>query len=397
MQSLTLALLIGMTVLLLGCGLFSDGRTTEGSEAGTVSTVAVDVRPPAYLGATSLESRILASPVIARVRLDSIASTTELGTTYRGMKHLTLLEFSFSVLEYLKGDDDIVAVWGHSSFDTLPEAEDALPAIAAARDAQWDNHDAIVFLQRSATYLPSTQQADRFFFSGVHLVGGVSDDYYSLGSRGNKLWLPAEASTGSPSQPNGDQQRFLIDVPLTTGTAPTITLGELKTRIAAVTARLDAGDGSEQYRECVERAYRFEGRDQYRTSIGDESLFTGTPDGKLASGLSASSVVHEAIAYTDISNYALQSGSKGKTRTCSASSSATRFRPTSPEPTGTETCSNSPIAWCRHARSQQVPTLPTTTTGMLILFRARGTPTATTGRSPSSPPKAPCTRRSSIR
>ena len=123
------------------------------------------------------------------------------------------------------------------------------PFCRLSAQGPWDNHDAIVFLQRSATYLPSTQQADRFFFSGVHLVGGVSDDYYSLGSRGNKLWLPAEASTGSPSQPNGDQQRFLIDVPLTTGTAPTITLGELKTRIAAVTARLDAGDGSEQYRE----------------------------------------------------------------------------------------------------------------------------------------------------
>ncbi|MCY4475057.1 MAG: hypothetical protein OXC83_06435 [Chloroflexi bacterium] len=301
-------MLIPLVAGLMACGLFSDGRTTETSEAGSVSTLAVDARPPAYLGDTSLEERILASPTIVRVRLDSVSSTTESGSTYQGMKHIALLEFGFTVLEYLKGNgaNDIVAVWAAESFDTQQEAEDALPAIAAERAALWDNRNAIVFLQHSATYLPSTQQADRFFFSGVHLVGGVSDDYYSLGSRGNKLWLPAAASMGAPSQPSGDQQRFLLDVPPDSGTGPMVTLGELKARIAAVTARLDAGDGSEQYRECLERTYRYEGQDQYRISTGDEVLFFPTPDVKLASGLGASSVVHEAIAYTDLSNIRLQ-------------------------------------------------------------------------------------------
>ena len=309
MQTLTLTLSIGMTVLLLGCGLFSGGRTSDEREAGTVSTVAVGVRPPAYFGSTSLEERILKSPLIAKVRLDSVSSTAESGPTYQGLKHLALLEFRFSVLEYLKGNgaDDIVVVWDAAPFfDTRLAAEAALPTIAAARDVQWDDREAIVFLQRSNAVLASTQQADRYYLAwgGTWLDYG-DDDAYSIASRHNKLWLPAEAASDAQSQPGSDQQRFLMDVPSAAGMAPTITLGELKTRIASVTAKLDAGDGSEQYRECVERTYRFEGQDQYRTSIGDEVLFTPTPDGKLASGLGASSVVHEAIAYTDISNIRL--------------------------------------------------------------------------------------------
>ena len=56
------------------------------------------VAPPAYDGPTSLEERIFASPVIARVRLDSIASTVESATIFDGStKYIGLLEFSFSV------------------------------------------------------------------------------------------------------------------------------------------------------------------------------------------------------------------------------------------------------------------------------------------------------------
>ena len=319
MQSLTFTLLIGITVLLLSCGIFqsqqqSASRDDDVSAAPLVvseaSPATVASVPPFYNGPSSLESRILASPVIARVRLDSVSSTAESGPTYQGTKHLALLEFNFSVLEYLKGGgaDDIVAVWDAAPFfETSKEAGTALPAITAARDARWDNHDAIVFLQSSNASLASTQLADRYYLAwgGSWMDYGIDDDGYSIGSRHDKLWLPAESASSMQFQSGGDQQRFLTDVPPATGTAPTITLGELKTRIAAVTAKLDAGDGSEQYRECVERTYRYEGQDRYRASIGDESRFTPTPDGKLASGLGVSSVVHEAIAYTDLSNIRL--------------------------------------------------------------------------------------------
>ena len=262
MQATTLALLFGMSVLLLGCGIFGDEQNTDKNEAGAVSTVAVEVRPPAYYGATSLEQRILASPVIARVRLDSVSSTAEFGNTYQGAKYLGLLEFNFSVLGYLKGSgaDDVVAVWQAAPFfDTQQEAEDALPAIAAARDASWDDHDAIVFLKGSNAALASTQQTDRFYLAwgGTWMdygyYDGSLDDGYSIASRHDKLWLPSEA--GAQSQPGGDQQRFLTDVPPETGAGATITLSELKTRIAAVASKLDAGDGSDEYIKCVEDSY----------------------------------------------------------------------------------------------------------------------------------------------
>ena len=59
--------------------------------------------------------------------------------------------------EYLKGigAGDIVAVWAAAPFfDTDEEADDALPAIVSARDSQWDDREAIVFLQTSEETTP---------------------------------------------------------------------------------------------------------------------------------------------------------------------------------------------------------------------------------------------------
>ena len=304
MRIVSLILLAGMTLMFLGCG--SSGGGQEAQEGWSVAPTAVETKtpigtpaplplaPPAYDGPTSLEERIFASPVIARVRLDSIASTVESATIFDGStKYIGLLEFSFSVQEYLKGSgaDNIVAVWESSPiFDTQQEAEAALPAIAAARDPQWDDREAIVFLQNSQTYLTSTQEADRYYLTWQHEID--SDDKYSLASRHNKLWLPA-AAMGEAPQATGDQQRFLTDVPPPEGTAPTTTLAEIKTRIAAVTTKLAAGDGSEEYTECVRLAYQYEGDDRYSIQTGGGGLFSRTLDHELGSGLAVSSVVYE--------------------------------------------------------------------------------------------------------
>ena len=304
MRTFISILLAGMSVMLVGCGLLNGAQESQGGEARPVAseTPPSTVTPTggasiAYLGPTSLQERILASPVIARVRLDSVSSTAESGTIFDGStKYIALLEFSFSVQEYLKGSgvDDIVAVWDpYIIFDTSQEAEDALSAIAAARDTQWDDREAIVFLQHSVSYLPSTQQAGRFHLSGELDFGGILHDYYSIGSRHNKLWLPAEAAVGAPSQSTGDQQRFLVDVPPATGTVPIITLGEIKTRIEAVTAKLEAGDGSEEYTECVRLAYQYEGDDRYSIQTGGDGHFSRTPSHELASGLAVSSTLYE--------------------------------------------------------------------------------------------------------
>ena len=257
----------------------------------------LSVPPPPYDGPKSLEERIFESSVIARVRLDSVSSSAESGTTRFGTKYIAVPEFNLSVEEYPKGSgaDDIVAVWNSVPvFDTLQEAEDALPAIAAARDAQWDDREAIVFLQNSRAYLPSTQELGRFFLSGKTNF----DDNYSIASRHHTLWLPAVAAVGDSSQPTGDQQRFLTDVPPTTGTAPTITLGEIKTRIAAVTAKLSASDGSEEYTECVRETYYLERKHQYLQEIYPDRVNTGSNISpphthQFNSGLIGGTVVYE--------------------------------------------------------------------------------------------------------
>ena len=314
MQTSALALLIGMTVLLQGCSIFGDGRDTSRSEADAATTVVASVRPPAYLGANSLEERIFKSPVVARVRLDSVSSTVESGLIYEDTKHIALLEFNFSVIEYLKGSgaDDMAAVWAAAPlFDTRQEAEAALPAIAAARDDRWDNHDAIIFLRQSAETLSSTQQADRYYLAwggtwkDYGYYDGRLDDGYSLASRHNKFWLPAEAASGAQSQPSGDQQRFLMDVPPETGSGPTITLGEFKTRIAAVTAKLDAGDGSDDYIKCVQDSYRLERKKRYRAEMRPERPYTGSnispPNAHVFnSGLAGGTAVYELLEDSDI-------------------------------------------------------------------------------------------------
>ena len=49
----------------------------------------------------------------------------------------------------------------------------------------------------------------------------------------------------------------------------TITLGALKQRIAAVTAELNAGDGSEEYKDCVKMRYEFDRMDRYFIAQGE--------------------------------------------------------------------------------------------------------------------------------
>ncbi len=294
------------------------------SPVPTVSDTAQSTIMPSkspYFGPSSLEERILESPVIVRAQFVSASSTVEYGTTSYGARYMPTLEFRFSVLEYLKGRgaNDIVAVWDAApDFDTRQEAEAALPAISAARNTRWDGYEAIVFLQHSVSYLPSTQQADRYHLSLEH---SATDDGYSIASRYSKLWLPSEAAVATSSQSSGDQQRFLLDVPPATGGAPTITLGEVKARIAAVTAKLAASDGSEEYMQCVTESYFLERLDRHLRETRPERLYTGTNISpphvhQISSGLAAGSVVYRLPEGSDIAPYVsvqvwLDSGDEG--------------------------------------------------------------------------------------
>ena len=257
-----------------------------------------------YDGLTSMEELIVWSDVVARVRLILVdgAVVVEPGGRYRGA-----LEFRFRVLEYLmgRGGSEIVAVTiDEYRYDTEAEARAAVPGMVATRDTRWDDAEAIVLL---LDY--HDQDGRTTYLLGGHTVYG--EDGYTVASRHNKSWLPEAATTTSSTSrsTNTAEKRFLLDAPSSasaqglsprsgsqppraqTESAPTITLGAFKAKVAELEAEVAAGDGSEDYRECVYWKY-------FRLRI----LRSDAENGRLApmktaydlgSGLAAGGVVYE--------------------------------------------------------------------------------------------------------
>ena len=258
-----------------------------------VSAVAVP-----FYGEYSIEERIVKYDTIVKAQLDRI--TTEIVTsTAEGWsgKYYVALKFHLTVSEYLNGTgvNEITALWVRGKpFDTQQEAEAAAPGVAASRDTTWDALEAIVFLQADdfyGTFSTSVQGSDDYFLAigGPHTHDMSSDDMYSLHNRFRKLWLPSAGTAGT-----GDSQEFLLAVPETGVVTPTITVGELKRRIAAVDAELDAGDGSDAYRECISNKYTSERHERVQMSQGDtRRSFDPNWDGAFASGQPAGSEAYE--------------------------------------------------------------------------------------------------------
>ena len=239
-----------------------------------------------------IEEKIIENNVIIKATMTAFSSETAVVTDiYSGADnmHSAVLKFSLDVSEYLKGTgpSSIVAVWVDGrSYDTNSEANAARTVILAERDDQWDDREAIFFLYDNAGGFGT--QLDGQLQLADHFLLGLGDrfsrdDRYSLHSKSSRYWLPAAAGSLT-----GDGQEFLLDVPPATGTAATITLGNLKMRITEVTAEFKGGDGSQAYRDCVVEKYRYirnqrnfpEGRGSPYTLWNiNQSLVSGQPAG----------------------------------------------------------------------------------------------------------------------
>ena len=251
----------------------------------------------------SIEEQILWDDVVARVRLISVdgAVVVEPGGTYRGA-----LEFRFRVLEYIKGNGgaEVVAVTiDEGRYDTASAARAAVPGMVATRDTLWDGREAIVFL---LDY--HDQNGRTTYLLGGHTVYG--EDGYTVASRHDKRWLPEAATTTVTGARSTDaaEKRFLLDAPSNvgaqgsssrsvappsqTGSAPTITLGAFKARVAELEAEVAAGDGSEEYRNCVFLKYSRQRSLEWTAANGRLPHRATAYD--LGSGLPAGSFVHEA-------------------------------------------------------------------------------------------------------
>ena len=244
----------------------------------------------AYDGHTSLEERMVRSDVVARVKLVSVAQVGEEAADWPSegeTSYISALEFRFKVLEYLKGSggSELVAVAVDliDSYATKEEAVASAEDFLGARDTRWDDREAIVFLEDDEPHLPSSKQTDRYLLGFVR--NNYGQDHYTIASRHSKEWLPAAAATAGGSSGDdttsgaGDGQQFCLSGPCDEGglasslvralagsltpETPTITLAELKTRIAELDAEIEAGDGSQEYSDCVYAKYEKQGQVDY--------------------------------------------------------------------------------------------------------------------------------------
>ena len=256
---------------------------------------------PDYYGPATLEERIAGADAIVRARLLSVSAVSEqlAGQT----DYIAALDYRFRVLEYLRGSgaSELVGVVYDASreFKTAAGARTEANALKNSRDTQWDDREAIVFLIDDHSELPSSNQADRYRL-GSHYAG---NDYYTIASRTHKRWLPAASAGGASGArgASGGGQRFLLDASADSGgasgargasgksaSAPTITLTDMKAKIAANDREVAAGGGSEAYKECLYLKHRWEREVRYRKEkLGgvyhytrhDKSVGSGLPSG----------------------------------------------------------------------------------------------------------------------
>ena len=284
---------------LLACSLFT--RPEEPVEraadpsapppsTGSPSTAASASQP--YFGEQSIEERIANADIIVRARLSTTTSKVVRGIGDRWSDYYYVaVKLHLTVSEYLKGSGvngiTALAILG-GNHDTQKEAEDARPDIISNRVSTWDDREAIIFLtydDPSSAFSPEVQRASDYFLT----IGGPLQDMYSLHNRYRKLWLPSTGTSGT-----GDDQEFLLAAPEPGKDTPTIAIRELKSRISAINAEVNAGDGSEAYRNCVSYKYRNERSEQHVQGEGRKLRARAALTHRLVSGSSAGTVIFES-------------------------------------------------------------------------------------------------------
>ena len=217
-----------------------------------------------------LESRILRSEVIARVKLRSVAQVVERNTLWKDIYgkdyYVAALEFTFDVLEYLKGSGGrqlkAIAEDDDEWFETEAEASAKGPDLLSTRITQWDDREAIVFV-RKLSFFSSLKQADRYWLSYARVGGG---EEYTIANSSWRVWLPDAAtpvpangsSSGQSTSSGSGGQRFLLEEPPESsasgsasgsiqGNQNTVTLSDLKALIARLESEVKTGFASKEY------------------------------------------------------------------------------------------------------------------------------------------------------
>ena len=265
-------------------------------------------------GVTTLEERILRADVIvrARVRSKTASSRWRNKRTRTSPIYLSYVDFTFDVLETLKGsvgDTVVVELKAVGRFDYEVESGWSESAAEAERraaewmsneyDSQWESRDAILFLvniSNTSEYTRITTKGRpsnvQFAFVGDDLGGTPAShvnghDYFSISSANNKVWLPATTTASGagmfyleePSEADGTVAGD------SEGGDSDITLAALRTTIKTETDAIDSSIPG--HKECLVVK-------KWDKRLG-RSGTTGSGSYDIDSGSLAGTVVYERI------------------------------------------------------------------------------------------------------
>ena len=275
-----LALALALACLAVaGCGP-SDASSSVAVYSSSGSTPGLS--DPTLYVAPSLEEQIYSSTVIVRATLQSATGAAAAG----GGGHQAVQELRFTVHEYLKGSGSstlVVAVRDDYVYSSQSAARTAATAAVAQRTTTWDDREGVLFLRTpDDPYTPAGAAAG----SALGFTRSNPDQSawaYSV-DRLSRAWLPAQQAGGSASA--AATKTFITDGAQTP--PPTVTLADLRTKIATMAADLKAGAGVAGYKRCVrgriqrERYYRGEearSGEAWKPYRRDERLASGTAAG----------------------------------------------------------------------------------------------------------------------
>ena len=214
---------------------------------------------PAWRVAPSVEQQIFFSTSIVRATLQSATAAVEtlpgepgVAATYQAVQ-----ELRFTVHEHLKGSGPtallVVVRGGHENL-TEAEARDYADYQLQARVTTWDERQAVLFLEApSSPYTPaaadgepagSSETTSPVVLQFTRSNYGQPPWAYSVDTL-RPAWLPAQDAPTEGETPTD----FITDGTQTP--PPTVTLADLRARIAALAAELKAGEGVDGYAFCI--------------------------------------------------------------------------------------------------------------------------------------------------
>ncbi len=189
------------------------------------------------------------SLIIVRASLQSVTAGAEpdkgASAPYRAVHKLR-----FTVHEYLEGsgpNEILVVVRGDRTHTTEAAALAEAESNKSTRNASWDNRQAVLFVGL-ATPSASESDASSPRKASFATLGNPEESAwdYTVDTL-SRAWLPAltaGGATGRASNPD-----FVTDGAVSP--PPTISLSNLKAKIAGLTAELKAGEGIAGFHECI--------------------------------------------------------------------------------------------------------------------------------------------------